>query len=70
MKSIIKRLGVGIDELDDWAMNSHTHIQIVYVLCFLVGYMIAVPLTVLLAILGGLMNGITICMLKAKGGKT
>ena len=60
----------GIDELDEWAMESHVHIQLVYILCFLVGYMIAIPFSVLLAILGGLLNGIMVCMSQTSRGRS
>lgn len=60
----------GIDELDEWAMESHVHIQVVYILCFLVGYMIAIPFSVLLAILGGLVNGIMVCMSQTSRGRS
>lgn len=70
MKSILKRMQTGIDELDEWAMESHVHIQLVYILCFLVGYMIAIPFSVLLAILGGLLNGIMVCMSQTSRGRS
>lgn len=60
----------GIDELDAWAMDRHLHIQVVYVIFFLVGYMIAIPFSVLLAILGGLLNGIMICMSQTSRGRS
>jgi len=69
MRSILKRMQTGIDELDEWAMEQHVHIQVVYVICFLVGYMIAIPFSVLLAILGGLLNGIMICMSQTWRGR-
>lgn len=70
MRSILKRMQTGIDELDEWAMESHVHIQLVYILCFLVGYMIAIPFSVLLAILGGLINGIMVCMSQTSRGRS
>lgn len=70
MKSILNRMQTGIDELDEWAMESHVHIQVVYVVCFLVGYMIAIPFSVLLAILGGLVNGIMVCMSQTSRGRS
>lgn len=69
MRSILKRMKTGIDELDEWAMESHFHIQIVHVVCFLIGYMIAIPFSVLLAILGGLLNGIMFCMREKPRGR-
>ena len=70
MRSILKRMKTGIDELDEWAMDCHVHIQVVYVICFLVGYMIAIPFSVLLAILGGLLNGIMVCMSQTSRGRS
>lgn len=69
MKWLLARMQTGIDELDDWAMEQHLHIQIVYVFCFLVGYMIAIPFSVLLAILGGLINGIMVCISQTSRGR-
>jgi hypothetical protein len=60
----------GIDELDEWAMESHFHIQVVYAVCSLVGYMIAIPFSVLLAILGGLLNGIMFCVWEKPRGRS
>ena len=68
MRSILNRMQTGIDELDEWATESHVHIQVVYILCFLIGYMIAIPFSVLLAILGGLVNGIMVCMSQTSRG--
>ena len=70
MRSILKRMRTGIDELDAWAMDRHLHIQVVYVICFLLGYMIAIPFSVLLAILGGLLNGIMVCMSQTSRGRS
>ena len=70
MRSMLKRMQTGIDELDEWAMEQHVHIQVVYVICFLVGYMIAIPFSVLLAILGGLLNGIMVCMSQTSRGRS
>ena len=69
MRSMLRRMKTGIDELDEWAMDQHVHIQVVYVICFLVGYMIAIPFSVLLAILGGLLNGIMVCMSQTSRGR-
>lgn len=69
MKWLFARMQTGIDELDEWAMEQHLHIQIVYVVFFLVGYMIAIPFSVLLAILGGLINGIMVCMWQTSRGR-
>lgn len=70
MRSILKRMQTGIDELDERAMESHIHIQVVYILCFLIGYMMAIPFSVLLAILGGLINGIMVCVSQASRGRS
>lgn len=70
MRSILKRMQTGIDELDEWAMEQRLHIQVVYVFCFLVGYIIAIPFSVLLAILGGLVNGIMVCMSQTSRGRS